>query len=432
VHFVIDAIEQIDVSRAVINERGTGSEQYPPGLLLGLLVYSYATGVFSSRQIERSTYENVAVRLLCADTHPDHDTLCVFRRKNGSLLQDAFAQVLEQAARCGVLKAGGITVAIDGTKVLANASKHSAVSHGHAEKTLRTLDVEIAELLAKAEQADATPLQDGLTIPAEVQRRQERKAQLLRAKAEMEARAYARFQAEQAGHEAKLAKRAADQAAGKRPRGRPPEAPDPAPQEKDQVNFTDEESRIMKTKDGFQQACNPQAGVDADSRLIVGQRVSQACNDKQELVANLAEVSRHVKPAAVLVDSGFVSEAAVTAVEVDEQGRRTAVTVFAAVQREAHGRTVAQLEVRADPPEPGPAATFTERLRHRTATAAGRALYKLRQQTVEPVFGIIKEAMGFRRFSLRGLAKVSLEWDLVCLAYNLKRLHRLGADLRAA
>lgn len=432
VHFVIDAVEQIDVSRAQVNERGTGSEQYPPGLLLGLLVYSYATGVFSSRQIERSTHENVAVRLLCADTHPDHDTLCVFRRKNGALLQNAFAQVLELAAGCGVLKVGGITVAIDGTKVLANASKHSAVSHGHAEKTLRTLDLEIAALLAKAEQADATPLQDGLTIPAEVQRRQERKAQLLRAKAEMEARAYARFQAEQAEHEAALAKREAQRAAGKPPRGRPPQAPDPAPQDKDQVNFTDEESRMMKTKDGFQQAYNPQAGVDTASRLIVGRRVSQACNDKKELVANLAEVRRHVQPAAVLVDSGFVSEAAVTAVEVDAQGRSTGVTVYAAVQREAHGRTVAQLEVRADPPEPGPGATFTERLRHRTATAAGRALYKLRQQTVEPVFGIIKEAMSFRRFSLRGLAKVSPEWDLVCLAYNLKRLHRLGAALHAA
>jgi transposase len=205
VHFVIDAMEAIDVRSAQVNERGTGSEQYPPAMLLGLLVYSYTTGVFSSRQIERSTHENVAVRLLCADTHPDHDTLCTFRRRNAVLLQRAFAQVLELAARCGVLKVGGVTVAIDGTKILANASKHSAVSHGHAEQTLRTLDLEIAELLAKAEDADATPLQDGLSIPAEVQRRQERKAQLARAKAEMEARAYARYQVEQA--ETKLAAR---------------------------------------------------------------------------------------------------------------------------------------------------------------------------------------------------------------------------------
>lgn len=428
VHFVMDAVDLLDVSEAVVNERGTGSAQYPPRLLLGLLVYSYATGLFSSRQIERASHENVAVRLLCADTHPDHDTLCTFRRKNGALLHRAFAQVLELAAGCGVLKVGGVTVAIDGTKVLAKASKHSAVSHGHAEKTLQSLDAEIAQLLAKAEQADAIPLQDGLSIPEEVARRQERKARLLQAKAEMEARAYARCQAEQAEHEAKLAKREAQRAAGKPPRGREPKAPDPTPGEKDQVNFTDEESRIMKTKDGFQQAYNAQAGVETGSRLIVGARVAQAPNDKKELIPTLAAVRAQLRPATVLIDRGFVSEAAIKTVETSAAG----LTVLAAVQRESHGRTVAQLEKRDDPPAPAAAAPFAEHLRHRTATAAGRALYKLRQQTVEPVFGIIKEAMGFRRFALRGLAKVSLEWDLVCLAYNLKRLHRLGADLRTA
>ena len=432
VHFVIDAIAELDVSAAPVNERGTGSEQYPPSLLLGLLVYSYATGVFSSRQIERTTYENVAVRLLCADTHPDHDTLCTFRRQNGPLLQHAFAQVLELAARCGVLQVGGVTVAIDGTKILANASKHSAVSYAHAGQTMQTLELEIAALLAKAEQADATPLQDGLTIPAEVQRRQERKAQLARARAEMEARAYARYQAEHAEHTAKLAAREAVRAAGKKPRGREPTAPDPTPGATDQVNFTDEESRIMPTKDGFQQSYNAQAGVETASRLIVGPRVSQAPNDKKELRPNLAAVQRHVSPATVLLDSGFVSEAAVTAAERDASGQPTGLTVLAALQREPHGRTVAQLEQRADPPAPDAGAPFAERMRHRTATTAGRALYNLRQQTVEPVFGIIKAVLGFRRFSLRGLAKVSLEWDLVALAYNLKRLHRLGAALRAA
>lgn len=224
---VIDAVELIDTRTALGNERGTGSEQIPPGMLLALLVYSYATGMFSSRQIERASYENVAVRLLCADTHPDYDTLCTFRRKNGPLLTQAFKQILELSARCGVLQVGHITVAIDGTKILANASKHSAVSHGHAEQTLRTLDLKIADLMAEADQADATPLQDGLTISAEAQRRQERKAQLQRAKAAMEARAYARFQAEQIEHEATLARRAeAAAASGKAPRGRTPRAPE--------------------------------------------------------------------------------------------------------------------------------------------------------------------------------------------------------------
>ncbi len=428
VHFVIDAVELIDTRTAPVNERGTGSEQYPPGMLLALLVYSYATGMFSSRQIERASYENVAVRLLCADTHPDHDTLCTFRRKNAPLLTQAFKQILELSARCGVLQVGQITVAIDGTKILANASKHAAVSHGHAEKTLRTLDLEIAELLAKADQADATPLQDGLTIPAEVQRRQERKAQLQRAKAEMQARAYARFQAEQAEHEATLARRAEAAASGKPPRGPTPQAPDPAPQPTDQVNFTDADSRIMKTKDGFQQCYNAQAGVETASRLIVGPRVSQAANDKRELLPDVAAVRCHVLHDTLLVDSGFFSEAAVTSVE-----RATpSLTILAALQREPHGRTVAQLEKRPDPPAPPPEAPLAERMRHRTATIAGRARYKLRQQTIEPVFGIIKAVLGFRRFSLRGLAKVTLERELVCLAYNCKRLHRLGAALRPA
>ncbi len=432
VHFVIDAIGELDLSTAPVNARGTGSEQYPPGLLLGLLVYSYATGVFSSRQIERTTYENVAVRLLCADTHPDHDTLCTFRRNNGPLLQRAFAQILELAARCGVLQVGGVTVALDGTKILASASKHSAVSYAHAGQTMQTLELEIAALLAKADQADATPLQDGLTIPAEVQRRQERKAQLARARAEMEARAYARCQAEQAEHAARLAARETARAAGKKPRGPAPKAPDPTPGAKDQINFTDAESRIMKTKDGFQQSYNAQAGVETVSRLIVGARVSQAPNDKQELGPTLAAVQGHVTVETVLIDSGFVGEAAVTAAEHDAAGQPNGLTVLAALQREPHGRTVAQLEKHPDPAAPAAAAPFAERMRHRTATAAGRALYKLRQQTVEPVFGIIKEALGFRRFSLRGLAKVGLEWDLVALAYNVKRLHRLGATLAAA
>ena len=341
VHFVIDAVELIDTRAAPVNARGTGSEQYPPGMLLALLVYSYATGTFSSRQIERASYENVAVRLLCADTHPDHDTLCTFRRKNGPLLTHAFQQVLELSARCGVWQVGQITVAIDGTKILANASKHAAVSHGHAEKTLRTLDLEIAELLAKADQADATPLQDGLTIPAEVQRRQERQAQLHRAKAEMAARAYARCQAEQIEHAAKLARRAeAAAASGKPPRGRAPQAPDPAPQPTDQVNFTDPASRIMKTKDGFQQCYNAQAGVETASRLIVGPRVSQAPNDKRELLPTAAAVAAHVSANTLLIDSGFVSAAAVTAVEQATPG----LTILAALAREPHGRTVAQLE----------------------------------------------------------------------------------------
>jgi transposase len=415
VHFILDAVEQLDVSAARINPRGSGSEQYPPSMMLALLVYSYATGVFASRRIEQASFDNVAVRLLCGDTHPDHDTICTFRRENRPLVARSFAQVLELAARCRVLQVGGITVALDGTKVLACASRHAAVSYARAGEQLQQVELEIEQLLAKADQADATPLQDGLTIEGELTRRHARKARLAQARAEMEARAYAGAQAER------------DEKQPDQP-GPPPPA---APAAKDQYNFTDPESRIMPAggPGRFEQAYNAQAAVEVESRLIVGQRVCQATNDKAQLeptLHSLAPAAGGVKE--VLIDSGFVSEAAVVRVESGAPG----LTVLAAIKRETHGRTVAQLEQKTDPPAPPPEAPFTERMQHRTATAAGRARYKLRQQTVEPVFGIIKEALGFRRFRLRGLEKVSLEWTLVTLAYNLKRLHRLGAVLARA
>jgi transposase len=435
VHFIMDAVSELELSAAKINERGTGDKQYPPGMLLGLLIYSYATGIFSSRQIERMTYDSVPVRLLCADTHPDHDTLCTFRRRNGELLNRGFAQVLEMAAGCQVLKVGSITVAIDGTKVLANASKHSAVSYGKAGEQMRELDLEIAELVKKAEDADSTPLEEGLSIPKEIQRRQERKAQLARARAEMEARAFARAQAEKAEYEAKVAKREAARKEGKKPRGREPRPPSDTPVPKDQYNFTDPPSRIMKAGSGshFEQSYNAQAAVEVESRLIVGQCVSQAPNDKEELVPTFSAIAAEVGPVGeVLIDSGFLSEKAVGLIEKDAQGQSTGTTVYAAVKREGHGRSVQDLERKAEPPAPAPDAPFTERMRHRVKTKEGRERYKLRQQTVEPVFGIIKEALGFRRFSLRGLAKVSLEWTLVSVSYNLKRLFILGAQLKSA
>ena len=433
VHFVMDAVEELDMSEAKVNERGTGDEQYPPGMMLGLLIYCYASGMFSSRVIERMSYENVAVRLLCADTHPDHDTICTFRRRNAELLHRAFAQVLELAARCGVLKVGGVTVAIDGTKILANASKHSAVSYERAGQQMQELDLEITQLLAKAEEVDSKPLEDGLSIPEEVTRRQERKAKLAAARAEMEARAHARAQAERVEYEAKVAARDAARAAGKKPRGEEPTPPSEQPTAKDQVNFTDPESRIMPGGGAFVQAFNAQAGVEISSRLIVTQRVTNAPNDKRELAANMAVMEPAVGSVkTVLVDNGFYSEEAVRAVEENEQGESTGTRVLAALKRDRHGRRVADLEKKEDPCEPEPEAPFKDHMAHRVATKAGRLLYKQRQQTIEPVFGIIKEAMGFRRFSMRGKIKTALEWTLVCLAYNLRRLHRVGTSMGTA
>lgn len=431
VHVIMDAVEELDLSRAQVNQRGSGDAQYPPGMLLGLLIYSYATGTFSSRAIERNSHDQVAVRYLCGDTHPDHDTICEFRRRNGELFAHSFAQVIELAARSGVLKVGGITVAIDGTKVLANASKHAAVSYGHAGQKMRELDLEIAELMKKAEAADATPLDDGLSIPGELQRRTERKAKLAAARAEMEVRALARVEEQREEYERKMAARAAKRDAGKKPRGKEPRAPGGTPEAKEQVNFTDAESRIMKAGNGphFEQAYNAQAAVEIESRLIVAAPVVNAPNDKEQLAPTFAAIVAEAGPVAeVLIDSGFVSEKAVKQIEVNADGQPTGVKVLAAVKREAHGRTVAQLEKRADPPAPPPHAPFIEQMAHRVATKAGRQRYRQRQQTVEPVFGIIKQAMGFRRFSLRGLAKVRLEWTLVTLAYNLKRLFNLRAQ----
>ena len=432
VHFIMDAVGLLDLRMARVNHRGSGSEQFPPSLMLGLLIYSYATGTFSSRRIEKHTYEQVAVRLLCADHHPDHETICAFRRQNHELLASSFHQVLESAARLRVLRVGEVTLALDGTKILANASKHSAVSHGHATAQMQLLEEEIAALLRKAEEADSTPLEDGLTVPAEVARRQQRLEKLRAATAEIEARARERQREELAAFAEKQKRRDVQKAAGGKPKGRAPQPPREGPRAKDQYNFTDPESRIMKTASGFEQSYNAQAAVELESRLVVSQAVTDAPNDKEQLAPTLAATSPAIESiAAVLVDSGFYSAAAVAAVERGSDAR-PGPAVYAATGRQAHGRRIAQLEKRADPPEPEPGAGAAAVMAHRLATKAGRELYALRKQTIEPVFGIIKAALGFRRFSLRGLGNVRTEWTLVTLAYNLKRLYHLGARLQPA
>jgi hypothetical protein len=371
------------------------------------------------------------VRLLTADTHPDHDTLCTFRRENRALLTESFVKVLQLAQQLKVLKFGQLTVAADGTKVLASASKHNAVSYERAGELSTQLELEVQQLLAKAEQANTTPLQDGLRIPDEITRRQERKAALAQARAEIEARAHVRYTAQLAEHEQKLAESAAKKARGEKVGGQPPQPPTPTPEPGDQYNFTDPESRIMKASNGnhFEQSYNAQAAVEVLSRLIVGERVSPAPNDKQELVPTLAAIPTAAGTvAAALVDSGFFSAAAVRQIEHGEAGP----TVYAAMEKTGHHRSVADLEKRPDPESPAADASLPEVMRHRLRTTAGKALYKLRQQTVETVFGILKAVLGFRQFRLRGRAKVSLEWTLVCLAYNLKRLHRLGVGPKLA
>ena len=427
-HFVVDAVDSLPLTNLQVNERGTGDEQYPPRMLLSLLSYCYATGTFSSRAIEQATYTDVAVRVLSGDTHPDHDTICSFRRQNKALLAESFVQVLALARELRLLKVGNITVATDGTKVLANASKHAAVSYQRAGEQIELLEREVATLLQKAEDADSTPLQDGLTIPAEIARRRQRLDKLQAARAVIEARARERAAAARPAYEAQQAERAAKQQRGEKVGHRPPPPPRETPQPKDQFNFTDSQSRIMKCGSGahFEQAFNAQASVETASRLIVGARVTDQPNDKEQLAPNVAVIPTPVVGAlgAVLADNGFYSAAAVTVVE-----QNGGPTVYAAVEKSSHHRRVTDLEQRPAPPALPPDAPLAAVMAHRLQTQAGRALYKLRQQTVEPVFGIIKEAMGFRRFLLRGLDQVELEWTLVCLAYNLRRLHRLQPQI---
>jgi transposase len=436
VHFILDAVSLLELSSAHINHRGSGDAQYPPATMLALLIYSYATGTFSSRQIERSTYESVPVRYLCAGTHPDHDSICAFRVQNGDLLAKNFHQVLELAARAKVLKVGNITLAADGTKILANASKHSAVSHGHALEQMRLLEEEIAALLQKAQDADSTPLRDGLSIPAEIERRQDRLEKLKAAAALMRERAKERHAQEQAEHMKKLQQREEQQRqSGRKPRGKAPQPPQEAPKDSDQFNFTDPESRIMKAGSGahFEQAYNAQAAVETTSRLLIAGQVVASPNDKQELSPTLGTLDPVVESVSqVLIDSGFYSEAAVKAVESTSSGALAGAQVLAATERHKHARRIADLEIKDEPAPLPEGAPFIEQMRRRLQTSEGRQAYDQRKSTIEPVFGIIKEAMGFRRFSLRGLKKVNLEWTLVSLSYNLKRLFHMGAELQSA
>ena len=424
--FVVDAVDALDLRGFKVNERVTGDEQFPPRMMLSLLCYCYALGIFSSRQIERASYENLPVRFICGNTQPDHDTICTFRRENQALFQESFVKVLQMARELKILQVGRITMAHDGTKIQANASKHSAVSYERAGQMMQELELEVQQLMAKAEAADSKPLQEGLSIPEEITRREERKAQLQKAREGIEERARQRAQAQQPEHEKKVAARQAKRPAGETVRGPEPQGPSSTPGPKDQYNFTDPESRIMKAGNAqhFEQAFNAQASVEVESRLIVGQSVTEQANDKQQLVSAVAtaqENGAHV--AAVLVDHGYFSEAAVCQVETDPQGRPTGTTVYAAVGKTGHHRRVEDLEKKEEPPAPGMEATVQEIMQHRLKTKEGKALCDLRKETVEPVLGIVKETMGFRRFSMRGKAKAALAWTLVTLSYNLRRLH---------
>jgi transposase len=421
--FIVEIVEQLDLTAIKSTYAGRGSKAHHPEMLLALLFYGYATGVFSSRKLEQATYDSVAFRYIAANNHPDHDTIASFRKRFLPELSSLFVQILLIAQQMGCLKLG--KVSLDGTKVKANASKHRALSWKHANHLEEQLKAEVAELLRRAEEVDNSELPEGLNIPAELSRREARLEAIAAAKAKIESRAAERYAAERAEYEKKLAKRKAkEQEAGKKLRGKQPKQAEFGPRDKDQVNLTDEESRIMPVSDGgFEQCYNAQASVDVESMLIVGHHLTQNPNDKLEvdpaLEALKALPERLGRVDGLLADAGYFSAANIASCQEE------AILPFISTSRDQHNQNFKERFT-----EPGflpPDADIVAQMVHRLGTKEGRALYAKRKCTVEPVFGIIKAVMGFRQFRLRGVESVRGEWNLVCIAWNLKRLNALRA-----
>lgn len=416
--FVVEIVDQLDLHQVSAAYRGTGSAAYPPSMLVALLFYGYATGVFSSRKLAQATYDSVAFMYLSAGTHPDHRTIADFRKRFLGELEALFVEILLVGQAMGLVKLG--TVSLDGTKIKANASKHKAMSWEYANRLEEQLKGEVHALMRRAEQADGQQRAEQIDIPAELARREQRLVVIAAAKQEIARRAQERFEREQAEYTQKLERRAArEQETGRKSGGKPPKAPTREPQPKDQVNFTDAESRIMPTASGgFEQTYNAQAGVDVDTHLIVEQHLSQHTNDQQEVapaVAKLQALPESLGEVVVLLaDTGYHSAANVACCEQAE------IEPLMPAKREGHNPPFAARF--ADDPEPPTDATSVQAMAHRLKTAAGNALYAKRKATVETVFGIIKQVLGFRQFLLRGLHAVQGEWALVCIGWNLRRL----------
>jgi transposase len=420
--FIVEIVAQLDLTSIKAVYTGRGSKAHHPEMLLALLFYGYATGVFSSRKLERATYDSVAFRYIAANDHPDHDTIATFRKRFLSKLTPLFVQILQIAHQMNVLKLGKIS--LDGTKIKANASKHRALSWKYACKLEKQLKAEVEDLLRQAEEADRADLPDGLDIPAELARREERLAAIAEAKTEIERRADERYTEEQADYEKKLATRKdKEQKNDKKTRGKKPKPPVAGPRNKDQVNLTDEESRIMPASGGgFEQSYNAQASVDVDTMLVVGQHLTQNPNDKLEIEPALEALNKLPKDLgtidSLLADAGYFSQGNV------DSCLKEKLLPYISSGRDEHNQS---LKERFSEPEPlvENVDAITE-MKHRLKTKDGRAIYAKRKCTVEPVFGIIKAIMGFRQFSFRGLESVRGEWNLVCMAWNLKRMHVLA------
>jgi transposase len=434
VHFVIASLTDMDLSLLKVNRRGTGSEQFPPRMMLGLLIYCYALGVFSSRRIERATWRDVGVRFLTGDTHPDHDTICTFRRENLDLIAQTFLEVLKLAREMGLLKVG--TISVDGTHIRANASKHKNVGYARAGELEEQLKLDIAQLLEKAKEADAQGAVDPAELPQEIARRDKLREKMAKARAVLQEQARERAQAPREQYQRKMQERQERKDQGKGPGtgGGNLKEPDDKPGDKDQVNLTDADSRLMKKgfNGEYRQSYNPQVAVDAEgSMLIVAAGLTNCANDLQQLEPMIGAVASELGLVkAVLADTGYAGVEAMARLEQereDKDGNKVpGVDLYVAIGTEQEQRRYdyRPREV-LDKPRREPVDARLAAMREKLRTPEGRRMYAKRKETVEPVFGIIKQAMGFRQFLLRGLEKVTGEWSLVGLAYNIRRLWSL-------
>ena len=428
--FIVDVIEELDLDSIYQSYKGDGRGMaaYPPLMMVRVLLYGYCRGVVSSRKIQRATFEDVAFRYLSADTHPDHATIAAFRQRHLEALAGLFVQVLQICQKAGLVKLGH--VAIDGTKIKANASKHKAMSYDRMDETTRRLRQEVDELLRNAATADAAEDAQhgkgrrGDELPAELARRESRLEKIRAAKADLEREAKEKAEKARVEAEAKIAERREKEArTGKKAGGHDPQVPDPEqakPEPKAQRNFTDPESRIMPdgaNKGSYVQSFNAQAAVDSQAQVIVAAEVTQQTNDSEQLVPMIKQVVANAgkKPIAVSADAGYWSAANVSDAGV------AGVDLYIATGRQKHGEKEATAN---GPPPEG--ATPKEAMAHKLRTEAGKSIYKMRKAIVEPVFGQTKEWRGFRRFSFRGLGRVGLEWKLICLTSNILKLFRSG------
>jgi len=414
VHFIIESVESMNLSSVSVNKRGSGSEQYPPHMMVALLIYCYSSNLFSSRRIEAATYRDIAVRYLTGDTHPDHDTICTFRRENAALFKEAFLQVLRLASEMKLVKVG--TISVDGTHIKANASKHKSVRYDRLKALEQQLRGDIEELLVEAEEADSSGEADGQRLPREISRREDLRAKLAEARRRLEQRS------EQENEEKRC-----DGDEGPKCEGKP-KAPPAKVADKKQINLVDPDSNLMRksSRDSYQQAYNAQAAVDAEGgQLIVATDVVQTPSDANELVRLIDKVQENVgEVKRVLADGGYVN-----AREFEQIAER-GIEAYVAISEEE--QNVRQYDYR--PPKHRKPKVLTNpiliAMREKLRTEEGRGVYARRAQTVEPTFGIIKEAMGFRQFLLRGIEKARIEWDLVCIAYNMRRIYSLISQLR--